>query len=263
MLALAGLPVRYQQWNNRHGAPYGRPIPKTRMWGYFQPSKSVEQLRGPFSIQPNNTTREFEYPWAFESAQLKPGMQVAELGGGLSGFQFLLNRRGCHVVNVDPGMEANGRGWPCDHVSIEKLNHIFGTKVELRNCTIQNAKLGENTMDRVFSISVIEHLTDPDIIEAMRYAHNCLKLGGLFILTVDLFLNLDPFCSRQSNEFGKNTNIRWLSELDNWELLVGNQNELFGFPSFSADGILSNLEKYFIGRDYPVMVQCVVLKKRA
>src|SRR5262249_36139669 len=203
------------QWNNRHGAPFGRPIPRKRIWDFFRPRKSVEQLRGPFSIQINNTTREFEYPWAYESAQLKPGMHVLEFGGGLSGFQFALGQIGCDVVNVDPGLEAKGRGWPCDPASMERLNDFFGTHVELRNTTIENAKLGEGTMDRAFSISVIEHLTDEDIVDAMRCVHRCLKVGGLFILTVDLFLNLSPFCSRLSNEFGRNQNIRWLTELGN------------------------------------------------
>ena len=223
--------------------------------------KSIEQLQGPFSIQPNNTTREFEYPWAFESANLKLGMQVVELGGGLSGFQFVLDQSGCHVINVDPGMEAKGRGWPCDLASIARLNDLFGTEVELRNTTIENASLGENTVDRVFSISVIEHLKDIEIVQAMKHIHRCLKLGGLFVLTVDLFLNLQPFCSRVSNEFGRNQNIRWITELETWELIVGSTSELFGFDGFEVDAVVSNLDKYLIGRYYPVTVQCLVLKK--
>jgi SAM-dependent methyltransferase len=261
MLAQAALPERYRQWNERHGAPFGRPVPKRRLLDYFQRPKSREQLQGPFSIQINNTTREFEYPWAFESAQLKPGMRVVELGGGLSGFQFVLDQSGCYVVNVDPGMEAAGRGWPCDSASMERLNRLFGTHVELRNTTIENANLGNNSADCVFSISVIEHLTDPEIANAMKYVHCCLKPGGLFILTIDLFLNLHPFCSRLSNEFGRNQNIRWMIELENWEIVNGTRAQLFGFESFSADAILSNLEKYLIGRYYPVMVQCLVLMK--
>jgi ubiquinone/menaquinone biosynthesis C-methylase UbiE len=261
MLAPATLPERYRQWNDRHGAPFGRAIAKKRILDFLRLPKSVEQLQGPFSIQPNNTTREFEYPWAFESAKLEPGMQVVELGGGLSGFQFALDQSNCHVINVDPGMEAKGRGWPCDLASIGRLNDLFGTQVELRNTTIENANLGENTVDRVFSISVIEHLTDTDIIQAMRHIHRCLKLDGLFVLTIDLFLNLNPFCSRLFNEFGQNQNIRWMTELENWELVVGNTSELFGFDAFEADAIVSNLDKYLIGRYYPATVQCLVLKK--
>jgi SAM-dependent methyltransferase len=261
MLAPAALPERYQNWNDRHGAPFGRPIPEKRLFDYFRPSRSPEQLQGPFSIQSNNTTREFEYPWAFESAQLEPRLRVVELGGGLSGFQFVLDQCGCHVINVDPGMEARGRGWPCDSASMGRLNHLFGTRVELRNTTIENANLPDNSVDRVFSISVVEHLTDPDIATAMKHIHRCLVPGGLFISTIDLFLNLHPFCSRITNEFGRNQDIRRLIEAGNWEIVRGIREQLLGFESFSADAILSNLEKYLVGRYYPTMVQCLVLKK--
>jgi ubiquinone/menaquinone biosynthesis C-methylase UbiE len=260
MLALAALPDRYRQWNDRHGAPFGRPIPKKRVLDYLRPPKSPEQLRGPFSIQLNNTTREFEYPWAFESARPKPGMRVVDLGGSLCGFQFALDQSGCQVVNVDPGMES--QGWPCDPASMKKLNSLFGTHVELRNTTVENANLENSSIDCAFSISVLEHLTDTDIATAMKHVYRSLKPGGLFILTTDLFLNLHPFCSRTSNEFGRNQNVRWMIELEHWELVQGCRHELFGFESFNTDAILSNLEKYLIGRYYPVMVQCFVLKKR-
>jgi hypothetical protein len=46
---------------------------------------------------------------------------------------------------------------------------------------------------RYQSISVIERLTDNDIMDMMKHVHRCLKPGGLFILTIDLFLNLHPF----------------------------------------------------------------------
>jgi SAM-dependent methyltransferase len=261
MLALSAMPERYVQWNNRHGAPFGRPIGRRANWDFWNRRRNAEQLRGPFSIQGNSTTREFEYPWAFESGQLKAGMQVVELGGGLSGFQFIVDKAGCGVVNVDPGMEV--KGWSCDLASIERLNRLFGTQVELRNSTIENAGLGESTVDRVFSISVMEHLTNKEIVSGMEHVYRCLKPGGLFILTVDLFLNLSPFCSRLSNEFGQNQNIRWLTELENWELVMGNQKELYGFDCFDTDAIVSNLEGYLIGRYYPAMAQCFVLKKRS
>jgi len=262
MLAPAALPERYHQWNLTHGAPFGRPIPKKRILDYFLRAKSPEQLSGPFSIQSNNTTREYEYPWAFESAKLRSGMRVLDLGGSLCGFQFVLDKSGCQVINVDPGMEAKGVGWPCDLTSIRKLNHLFGTHVELRNCTIENANLCENGIDRAFSISVVEHLTDADIANVMNHVHRCLKPGGLFVLTIDLFLNLYPFCSRIHNEYGRNQDIRLMIELENWEIVEGNPEQLFGFELFNADAVLSNLEKYLIGQYYPALIQCLVLRKR-
>jgi hypothetical protein len=35
MLAPSALPKRYREWNDTHGAPFGRPIPKKRLIDYL------------------------------------------------------------------------------------------------------------------------------------------------------------------------------------------------------------------------------------
>jgi 2-polyprenyl-3-methyl-5-hydroxy-6-metoxy-1,4-benzoquinol methylase len=259
MLATAQLPQPYVEWNQIHGAPYGRNLIHPRLKRIFLSEESWQRLRGPFTLQVNNTIRRFEYPWAFIAAKLQPKMRVLEIGGGLSGFQFVLDSHGCSVVNVDPGMDE--AGWPCNQESMRKLNRRFAANVELRNTTIEKADLLGGSFDRAFSISVIEHLPEESAIEVMKHVHRCLKPGGLFVLTSDLFLNLKPFCSRQTNEFGRNQNIRALIDEAAWELLVGDRACLYGFPEFNPDFILSNLEKYFIGI-YPALAQCLIIKKR-
>src|SRR5580692_3156584 len=139
MLALSNVPENYNRWNLLHGAPYGR-IPPIPWWKRkFISAEETARLRGPFAIQLNNTIREFEYPWAFDVAKLSPGMRVLEIGGGLAGFQFVLDQFGCKVVNVDPGLARED--WPCDNASMDKLNRRFGTNVELRNTTLDKANL--------------------------------------------------------------------------------------------------------------------------
>src|SRR4051812_30140812 len=110
MIAPATLPREYQDWNRRWHAPSGRPLPfkGTLAW-----SRPALMYRGPFTFQPNSRTREYEYPWAF--AQIRSRIAkgtILEIGGGVSGMQFVLARAGYDVINVDPGLEAKGRGWP-------------------------------------------------------------------------------------------------------------------------------------------------------
>jgi SAM-dependent methyltransferase len=259
MLAPRQFPSNYLQWNQFHGAPYGYSvvIPWWEKW--FLSDESIERLRGPFSMQPNNSTRQFEYPWAFDVATLKSGMRVLEIGGGLAGFQFVLDKHGCKVVNVDPGMEAVG--WSCNQESMEMLNRRFDTHIELRNFTIEQAALPSDSFDRAFSISVIEHLPAAVAAETIKHVHRCLKPGGLFVLTTDLFLNVHPFCLRQENEFGRNQNLSMLIDDAIWEMVVGDRACLYAFPQFNPDAILSNLEKYLIGF-YPALAQCLALRKR-
>jgi hypothetical protein len=76
-----------------------------------------------------------------------------------------------------------------------------------------------------------------------------------------LFLNVQPFCSRVENEFGRNQDLCQLIADALWEIVDGDRRCLNGFPEFSPDLILRNLEKYFIGY-YPALAQCLVLKKR-
>lgn len=46
----------------------------------------------------------------------------------------------------------------------------------------------------------------------MKMANDLLKPNGYLVMTVDLFINLKPFCSRESNQFGTNVSIRALVE---------------------------------------------------
>ena len=257
MLASSHLSEIYSSWNIQHGAPYGYSIPRWKR--LLSSPQTLERLRGPFGLQPNNSIRAFEYPWAFHAAQLQPGLTVLEVGGGLAGFQFVLDQAGCAVVNVDPGMKSEG--WPCDQESMRKLNQRYHAKVELRNTTIEQAGLQAGQFDRAFCISVIEHLSDQSAASVMQHVHQALKPGGLFILTADLFLNLAPFSSRLTNEYGMNQNLKKLIDESRWQIEIGERQCLFGFPEFNADFILANLEKFLIG-SYPALAQCLVLKKR-
>lgn len=256
MLAKACIPESYLNWNRQHGAPHGHTVPRWKR--VVSSAQAIERLRGPFALQPNNSIRTFEYPWAFHSAALQSGLSVLEIGGGLAGFQFTLSKTGCQVVNIDPGMKFEG--WPCDQQSMKILNQRFNTNVELRNTTIEKAGIPDSHFDRAFCISVIEHLSDRDALGIMQHVHRTLKPGGLFILTADLFLNMTPFCSRPTNEFGVNQNLKKLLDEKLWHLEMGERNCLNGFPEFSPDFILANLEKYLIG-SYPALAQCMVLKK--
>jgi len=261
MIARRELSEQYRQWNRTHGAPFGAwPGWRGSIFGNM-PLWLSSRLLGPFSTQTNNTFRVFEYPWAYHAAALAPGQRVLEIGGGLSGFQFVLSRLGCQVVNIDPGMVAEGnKGWPCDATTMRSLNRAFGTNVELRNCTVRDAALEPGLYDRAFSISVLEHLSPEEIAEVCATVYAALKPGGLFVLTIDLFLDTRPFSNRDQNEYGKNVDVAWLSRLAPFKLEHGDPRELHGFPEFDPKYVLANLSEYMIG-SYPALAQCIVLRK--
>ncbi len=242
-----------------HSAPFGRHI-RIPFLDRIIPKLLIDKYRGLFSIQSNNSTRIFEYPWAFFSMPSKNNQTILEIGGGLSGFQFVLDKSGHQVVNVDPGLEAKGVGFPCTEESVAYLNRCFNTNVTLINKTIDQANLKNNNFDCAFSISVIEHLPLEDRVNVMRNVYRSLRPGGIFIITVDLFPELFPFTDRLENMWGSNINIMDLAKIAPFELVEGVTSELFGFADFNAEHILNCREVYLCGK-YPAFAQCFILRK--
>jgi SAM-dependent methyltransferase len=260
MLARRQLPEEYEAWNLRHGAPFGRLRALKPLARRVLPFSRSARLLGPFSVQTNSTLRAFEYPWAYFAVAPRPGLRVLEIGGGLSGFGYVLSKEGCAVVNVDPGMEAKGRGWPCTRERVAQLNGAFGTSLELRNTTADKAGLEPEHYDRAVSISVLEHLPRRETEDVLRVVYDCLKPGGHFVITLDLFLNTQPFTREPRNEYGENVSAAWIASLAPFEITLGERSELFGFPEFDHLRIASQLEEYMVG-SYPALAQCMVLKK--
>jgi SAM-dependent methyltransferase len=264
MLAKMILEPRFVDWNRQWGAPFGvegRSVDHGAFGGLITDDACKEIARlGMFSAQPNNSTRMVEYPWAYFNAALQPSMKILEIGGGLSGFQFVLSREGHVVDNVDPGMEVFG--FQITEASVDALNRAFGTDVTIMRCEIEKAVLAPGSYDRAFSLSVLEHLSPETIAVVMAKVFDALKPGGLFVLTVDLFLDVMPFTKKEANQWGRNVPMTEFIDSSKFELVHGSRDELYGFAEFDAATILKNVQQYFIGRNYPTLVQTIVLRRK-
>jgi len=126
---------------------------------------------------------------------------------------------------------------------------------------LQEARLRADEVDTIYSVSTIEHIPLAEIPSLMQEISRVLKPGGFCVLTVDLFLNLQPFSRRTSNEFGTNVPPWLLVESSGLQLVQGNPSELLGFAEFDEREILAHLDEYLIGSSYPALAQCLVLQK--
>ena len=59
------------------------------------------------------------------------------------------------------------------------------------------------------------------------------------MLTIDLFLDLAPFTTRTSNQYGCNVDICSLLAIAPFEIEIGDRSELNGFSEFDHDRIHS------------------------
>lgn len=129
-------------------------------------------------------SRLWEYPWAIIEAQLKPGMLCADVGSGQTPFTlYLKDVAHCHVVGFDSnvGTPQGTAQWGVSQDFIEK------TGIEFVNSDIQFLNWADNSFDRVFCISVIEHIHDSKIRNiGMKEIARILKPGGLAIISVDV-----------------------------------------------------------------------------
>ena len=266
VIARARLEDRYRQWNDRWHAPYGSATAKKWIPSSLRKNRVLAPFVGPFAFQPNNTTRRFEYPWAYYATPLARSIKAVDLGGGLSGFPFVLSKEGLDVTIVDPFYQYG----PTDDYAgampaglVAEMNAAFRTNVQLRQATIEDAKLESSSVDRVYCISALEHFPEESRTSVARELQRVLKVGGMFVATIDLFLNTEPFTTRKQNEFGTNMSVRKFVEEAGLELVYGEPRELTGYSSFDPDAVQSRLEEFFLRSVYPVLTQTVGLQKLA
>jgi 2-polyprenyl-3-methyl-5-hydroxy-6-metoxy-1,4-benzoquinol methylase len=261
MLARRILPDEYSTWNKKWGAPWGHSsrvpgLPTMTRWAGVD--YRLAAIFGPFAYQGNSSTRTYEFPWAYYAVRPMSGLRVLEIGGALSGLQFVLARAGCEVHNVDPFFDYGGgeyRSGPERRHA--QLNKAFKTDVKLYKSTLPDANI-EGTFDVIYSVSTLEHIPKEALEETLIFARRLLKPEGRIVLSVDLFLDLEPFGDRVTNKWGTNVAPKWIADVLKMELADGVPSELLGYEGFSAERILERLEDFAVGSHYPQLAQLMV-----
>ena len=140
--------------------------------------------RGMLSKPAFYAARLWEYPYAILAAELIPGLKVADIGCGMTAFTiYLKEHAGCDVTGVDPdvfdaGVRYKGHGVSEEFIKRTGIRFLRGDMTEL--------PLENDSQDRAFSISVMEHVP-PDVRRrGMQEIARVLKPGGRAIITVDM-----------------------------------------------------------------------------
>jgi SAM-dependent methyltransferase len=130
-------------------------------------------------------SRLWEYPWAVFESGVKAGMRCADVGCGQSPFTIYLKEIGCEVVGFDPDY-GTPAGWYCHGVPI---SFAKSTGIRFVKCGMEALECPDEFFDRVFCISVLEHIPyRRNLVAGMREIARVLKPGGLALITVDVLM---------------------------------------------------------------------------
>lgn len=128
--------------------------------------------------------RLWEYPYSVLSAQLNSGMKCLDVGCGMNAFlPYLRDIEKCDAIGLDPDFFESGL-----HNKAHGINNNFIKKTGLMivESSMENIPLPTSAFDRIFCISVIEHVDSEVARKGMHEMARLLKPGGKLIITVDV-----------------------------------------------------------------------------
>lgn len=135
--------------------------------------------------------RRTEYPWAVLNAKLDKPIKILDVGSGVSMLPIYLASKGHKVYSIDNDKILINRVCP-------KLAEYSGVNVNYNIGDAIKINFDDNSFDRVFCVSVLEHLEEEvgnrqqtDFhkknldIKAIKEMLRVLKPHGLLMLTLD------------------------------------------------------------------------------
>ena len=163
--------------------------------------KSAERCRGNSLLEPAvfESYKHWDNPWALSNAHLKDGMKILDCGSGRGALQFYLASKGLDVYSVDI---SNNRSRLIKNMQRQskkigirysispntvhrKLNKKYKVNVKFKQESADALSFPDNVFDRIFCISVLEHMENKVIDKSMKEMERVLKPGGLLLLTFD------------------------------------------------------------------------------
>lgn len=131
-------------------------------------------------------SRLWEYPWAIMVSELSRGMSCVDLGSGTSPFPLYLKEvEQAHVIIVDPDIGGPRENHYLGHGVTDEF--IGKARLPALPDSMDHIGLPDRSVERVFCISVLEHIQDPRVWrKGLREIARILCPGGRAVLTVDL-----------------------------------------------------------------------------
>ncbi|MEK6647638.1 MAG: class I SAM-dependent methyltransferase [Candidatus Firestonebacteria bacterium] len=141
---------------------------------FFRLFPCISYTRTPFKI--------YEYLELLKGVIISKDDVILDIGCGLGLQTMLLGMKCKKVYGIDISQEA------IDETKF--ISNLLRKRINSEICCVklENAKFGNETFDKIFSFSVIEHI--PNYVEVLKEAYRTLKHNGMMIFSVDSLRNI-------------------------------------------------------------------------
>lgn len=127
-------------------------------------------------------------PWIEEVGRFHAGQRILEVGGAYSRLpEYLGERYGAEPwIADDFGMASEEPLWSRWGDPTELPAKFPGTKYVFRRLGDFSRELPDRAFDRIFSVSTLEHIPDPNRPAVLSDMHRLLAPGGMELHTIDI-----------------------------------------------------------------------------
>lgn len=195
--------------------------------------------------------KHWEYPWAILYGAFEPGMKVLDCGCGRGFLQIYLALKGCNVSSVDISTlktrcikklwhQVSKYKLPIREdktIAIRNLAKRYNTTIDFHVASISRLPFENEQFDRVYSISVLEHMKQGEDEKAVMEMSRVLKIGGKLLVTVDFSPKPVPRRSYNEKDIHRLIGISGLKILgeynyrfDSWEKHLNDIKQAFSKP---------------------------------
>lgn len=127
--------------------------------------------------------RMWEYAFAIVASRVKTNDYCLDVGCGMSAFTvYLKDKVGARVIGTDPDFIKGQIRYKGHGVSQE---FIKKTGLKIIKTSMEKLPFKNDTFEKIYCLSVIEHVTEDAAYLGIQEMARVLKPGGILVLTVD------------------------------------------------------------------------------